>query len=236
MLRVQNLNCRYGLLQVLWDVNISVSEGEFVSIIGANGAGKSTMLKAISGLHTPWGGRVFFQDRDITGMSATHIAKMGLCLVPEGRLLYPSLTVQENLELGAYLRYKDDSKKEIKKDVEYVFELFPILKERQKQTAQSLSGGEAQVLAISRGLMSKPKLLLIDEPSLGLSPLWTKMVFKSILELNQRGITILLSEQNAAASLSMANRAYVLERGRIVLEGTGKELLINEDVRRAYLA
>jgi branched-chain amino acid transport system ATP-binding protein len=236
MLRVQNLNCRYGLLQVLWDVNISVSEGEFVSIIGANSAGKSTMLKAISGLHAPWSGKVFFQDRDVTGMSATHIARMGLCLVPEGRLLYPSLTTLENLELGAYIRYRSGDREEISKDLEYVFNLFPILRERQRQKAESLSGGEAQVLAIGRALMSKPKLLILDEPSLGLSPLWAGEVFKSIAELHRKGITVVLSEQNATVSLSMADRAYVLERGRLVLEGTGKELLSNELVKRAYLA
>lgn len=235
MLRVENLNFSYELLQVLWDITLDVQEGEFVSLIGANGAGKSTLLKTIAGLYNSSQGRVLFEGRDISRMPAAKIARLGLCLVPEGRLLYPSLTTLENLELGAYRRYGSHEEKEIERDKEYVFELFPILKERQNQKAESLSGGEAQVLAVGRGLMSKPTLLLLDEPSLGLSPVWMKFLFKSIMELHQKGITILMSEQNAAAGLRMSDRAYVLERGRVVLQGTGRELLENEDVKRAYL-
>lgn len=235
MLRVENLNFSYELLQVLWGVDLYVQEGEFVSLVGANGAGKSTLLKGIAGLCKTYQGRVLFEERDISGMSAARIARLGLCLVPEGRLLYPSLTTLENLELGAYSRYGVHKKEEIEGDKAYVFELFPILKERQNQKAESLSGGEAQVLAVGRGLMSKPRLLLLDEPSLGLSPLWTKFLFESIMELHKKGITVLMSEQNAAASLRMADRAYVMERGRVVLEGTARELLENEEVKRAYL-
>ncbi|MBI4332635.1 MAG: ABC transporter ATP-binding protein [Chloroflexi bacterium] len=235
MLRVENVSSFYGLLQVLWGVSINIQEGEFVSLIGANGSGKTTLLKAVSGLVTSYRGTVIFQDRDISRMRATEVARLGLCLVPEGRLLYPSLTVVENLELGAFSRHRTDGKEDIRQDMEYVFKLFPILWERRKQKAESLSGGQAQVLAIARGLMSKPKLLILDEPSLGLAPLWVAEVFKSIQELHRRGITILLSEQNASASLGMADRAYVLERGRVVLEGTGKQLLNDENVKRAYL-
>ncbi len=236
MLRVEHLNFSYDLLQVLWDVNLHVAAGDFVSLIGANGSGKSTLLKTIAGLCSSPHGKVFFERQDMVCLGATQIARLGLCLVPEGRLLFPSLTVSENLELGAYRRYNSKSvSKEIAGDREYVFELFPILKDRQNQKAESLSGGEAQMLAVGRGLMSKPKLLILDEPSLGLAPVVTKILFKRILELHCKGITVLLSEQNAAAGLRMADRAYVLERGRVILQGTGKELLANEDVKRSYL-
>ena len=248
MLRVEHLNFSYDLLHVLWDIDLYVEEGDFVSLIGANGSGKSTLLKTIAGLCSSPHGRVLFEGKDISGMGAAKIARLGLCLVPEGRLLFPSLTVSENLELGAFRRYGlgtvfksvlgTDLKsvpKEIARDREYVFELFPILKDRQNQKAESLSGGEAQMLAVGRGLMSKPKLLILDEPSLGLAPVVTKVLFKSIIELHRKGITVLLSEQNAAAGLRMADRAYVLERGRVILQGTGRELLENEDVKRSYL-
>ncbi len=236
MLKVENLNCCYGLLQVLWNVNIFIREGEFVSLIGANGGGKTTLLKSISGLLSSYRGNVVFLNKDISRTSPAKIARMGLCLVPEGRLLYPSLTVLETLELGAYYRYRTDGKRAIEQDMKFVFELFPILWERRNQKADSLSGGQAQVLAIARGLMGKPRLLVLDEPSLGLAPLWVHEVFKSVRELHKQGITILLSEQNATASLTMADRAYVLERGRVVLQGSGKELLNNEEVKRAYLS
>lgn len=240
MLRVEHLNFSYDLLHVLWDIDLYVEEGDFVSLIGANGSGKSTLLKTIAGLCSSPQGRVLFEGKDIGGMGAAKIARLGLCLVPEGRLLFPSLTVLENLELGAYRRYGwgTDFKsvpKEIARDREYVFELFPILRDRQNQKAESLSGGEAQMLAVGRGLMSRPKLLILDEPSLGLAPVVTKALFKSIIELHRKGITVLLSEQNAAAGLRMADRAYVLERGRVILQGTGRELLENEDVKRSYL-
>jgi len=235
LLRVENLNFSFELLQVLWDIHLGVRAGEFVSLIGANGAGKSTLLKCVAGLYNTYRGQTSFDGRDISRMPAAKIARLGLCLVPEGRLLFPSLTTLENLQLGAYRRYGGREHEEIQKDMEYVFEVFPILKDRQKQKAQSLSGGEAQVLAIGRGLMAKPKLLLLDEPSVGLAPLWTKFLFEKIMELQKRGITIILCEQNARAALRMADRAYVLEKGRVVLEGTGRELLINEDVKRAYL-
>jgi len=236
VLRVEHLNFSYGLLQVLWDIDLHVAEGDFVSLIGANGSGKSTLLKTIAGLCSSPQGKVLFDGKEISGLGAAQIARLGLCLVPEGRLLFPSLTVLENLELGAYRRYNTKSTaKEIVRDREYVFELFPILKDRQNQKAESLSGGEAQMLAVGRGLMSKPKLLILDEPSLGLAPVVTKILFKSIIELHCQGITVLLSEQNAAAGLRMADRAYVLERGRVILQGPGKELLENEDVKRSYL-
>ena len=235
MLRVERLNFSYDLLHVLLDIDLYVEEGDFVSLIGANGSGKSTLLKTIAGLCSSPHGKVLFEGKDIGGMGAARIARLGLCLVPEGRLLFPSLTVSENLELGAYRRYGRHQNKEIASDREYVFELFPILRDRQSQKAESLSGGEAQMLAVGRGLMSRPKLLILDEPSLGLAPVVTKILFKSIIELHRKGITVLLSEQNAAAGLKMADRAYVLERGRVILHGTGKELLENEDVRRSYL-
>ncbi len=235
MITVENLNFYYGQLQVLWDVNIFVREGEFVSLIGANGGGKTSLMKAISGLQTSYRGQVKFQGRDISRLPAARISRLGLCLVPEGRLLFPSLTVLENLELGSYGRQANGDKKPAQEDMEYVFGLFPILWERRKQKAESLSGGQAQVLAIARGLMGRPKLLMLDEPSLGLAPLWVAEVFKRIKELRQKGLTILLAEQNATNSLMMADRAYVLERGRVVLQGTGKELLNNDEVKKAYL-
>ncbi len=235
MLRVKSLNFSYDLLQVLWDIDLYIEAGEFVSLIGANGSGKSTLLKTITGLCRSPHGSVLFEGKDIGGMPAARIARLGLCLVPEGRLLFPSLTTLENLELGAYRRYGSHTAEQIQRDREYIFELFPILKARQKQKAESLSGGEAQMLAVGRGLMSKPKLLILDEPSLGLAPVVTKSLFRSITELHRNGITILLSEQNAAAGLRMADRAYVLERGKVVLQGPGRELLENEDVKRTYL-
>jgi len=235
MLRVESLNCGYGRLQVLWDVSLQVDEGEIISVVGANGAGKSTLLHAISGLLRPTRGRIIFQDQDITRMPSFKRVKLGISQVPEGRCLFPSMMVLENLELGAYGHYRAVGEKEIQKDMERVFELFPVLKERRKQKVSTLSGGEQQMVAIGRGLMSRPRILLLDEPSQGLSPVLVAEILKVIAELQQRGISILLVEQNAAASLALANRAYVLETGRVVLQGKAKELLENEDVKSAYL-
>jgi branched-chain amino acid transport system ATP-binding protein len=235
LLKVEDLSFSYDLLQVLWSIDLHVRAGEFVSLIGANGAGKSTLLKCVAGLYNAYQGRVFFDGKDLNRIAAPEITRMGLSLVPEGRLLFPSLSTLENLQLGAYRRYGGPDEEKIPEDLAYVFELFPILKERRDQKAHSLSGGEAQVLAVGRGLMARPKLLLLDEPSVGLSPLWTTFLFQRIVELREKGITIVMSEQNAAAALRMADRAYVLERGRVVLKGKGADLLINEEVKRAYL-
>ena len=235
MLRVENLNCGYGSLQVLWDVNLQVEEGEIVSVVGANGAGKSTLLHAISGLIRCTGGRIIFQDQDITRVPSFKRVKLGISQVPEGRCLFPSMMVLENLELGAYGHYRAAGSAGVKEDMERVFEIFPRLKERQRQRVSTLSGGEQQMVAIGRALMSRPKVLLLDEPSQGLSPILVTEILKVIEELQQKGISILLVEQNAAASLSLADRAYVLEMGKVVLQGTAKELLENEEVKSAYL-
>lgn len=235
MLKIQNIACGYGRLQVLWGVSLEVSRGEIVSVIGGNGAGKSTLLHAISGLLRCTGGKIIFQDREITYLPSHKIAKLGVSQVPEGRCLFPSMTVFENLELGAYGHYRAVASSEVKNDMRQVFEIFGRLQERQKQRVGTLSGGEQQMLAIGRALMSRPKLLLLDEPSQGLSPLLVTEILGVVVELQQRGISVLLVEQNAAASLALSNRAYVLEMGKVVLEGNAKELAENEEVKKAYL-
>lgn len=232
MLEVKNLSVHYGMIQAVRNVDFTVNEGEIVSLIGANGAGKSTILKTLSGLIHPSEGEIVYLGENIASTSAKKIVEKGLVQVPEGRHVFPGLTVKENLELGAFLR-KD--KEEIQKDMEAVFERFPILKERRDQDAQTLSGGEQQMLAMGRALMSRPKLLLLDEPSMGLAPIFIREIFKIIQEIQKTGTTVLLIEQNAKMALSISNRAYVLETGSVVLSGTGQELLESDEIQKAYL-
>ena len=232
MLEVKNLSVHYGMIQAVRNVDFKVNEGEIVSLIGANGAGKSTILKTLSGLIQPSEGEIIYLGENIASTSAKKIVEKGLVQVPEGRHVFPGLTVKENLELGAFLR-KD--KEAIQKDMEGVFERFPILQERKDQDAQTLSGGEHQMLAMGRALMSRPKLLLLDEPSMGLAPIFIREIFKIIQEIQKTGTTVLLIEQNAKMALSISNRAYVLETGSVVLSGTGQELLESDEIQKAYL-
>ena len=232
MLEVKNLSVHYGMIQAVRNVDFKVNEGEIVSLIGANGAGKSTILKTLSGLIHPSEGEIVYLGENIASTFVKKIVKKGLVQVPEGRHVFPGLTVKENLELGAFLRkYKEG----IQKDMEDVFERFPILKERKDQDAQTLSGGEQQMLAMGRALMSRPKLLLLDEPSMGLAPIFIREIFKIIQEIQKTGTTVLLIEQNAKMALSISNRAYVLETGSVVLSGTGQELLESDEIQKAYL-
>ncbi len=232
LLEINNLHVYYGAIHALQGVSFSVNEGEIVTLIGANGAGKSTTLRAISGLLTPRGGTIRYKGRDITSMPAEEIVRLGVCHVPEGRRIFAPLTVRQNLELGAYTR-KD--KAEIDKTMQRVFASFPRLKERINQLGGALSGGEQQMLAMGRGLMSRPNLLLLDEPSMGLSPLLVEEIFRIIKEINAQGTSILLVEQNALMALSVAHRAYVLETGNIVLQGSAQEMRENPQVKAAYL-
>ncbi len=232
MLEIKNLDVYYGVIHALKDMSIEVNQGEIVTLIGANGAGKTTTLRTISGLIKPKNGTILFNGEDIKDINAQEIVKKGLSHVPEGRHVFPDMTVLENLELGAYLRR---DKKNIKEDMKNVFSRFPILEKRLKQNAGTLSGGEQQMLAIGRALMSRPKLLLMDEPSMGLAPLLVKEIFSIIEDINKQGTTILLVEQNAHMALSIAHRAYVLETGSIVIKGTGKELAQSEEIKKAYL-
>lgn len=232
MLTVDNINVYYGAIHALKGISVEVKEGEIVTLIGANGAGKSTTLRTISGLLRPKTGRITFEGNDIAAVPAQNIVKMGISQVPEGRRIFAHMTVLENLELGAYIR---SDAKGIKQDMETVFQRFPRLAERLKQVAGTLSGGEQQMLAMGRALMSRPRLLLLDEPSMGLAPLLVKEIFSIIKDINATGTTILLVEQNAHMALSIANKAYVLETGRITLSGTAKELSESEEVRKAYL-
>ncbi len=234
MLKVQNIDVYYGNIQALKGLSLEVNEGEIVTLIGANGAGKSTLLKTLSGLLKPKGGIIEYEGFSIAGKAAQTIVKSGISHVPEGRRVFANMSVEENLELGAYLR---NDKAGIKKDMDHVFELFPRLLERRKQQSGTLSGGgEQQMLAMGgRALMAKPKLLLMDEPSMGLAPLMVKNIFNIIEQVNKEGTTVLLVEQNANMALSVANRAYVLETGRIVLSGSAKELQESEQVKAAYL-
>lgn len=232
MLKVNNIDVFYGNIHALKEVSLEVNEGEIVTLIGANGAGKSTLLKTLSGLLKPKKGEVLYQTQQIGGKPAQVIVKNGISHVPEGRRVFSTMSVEENLELGAYLR---TDREEIKKDIANVYELFPILGERRKQPSGTLSGGEQQMLAMGRALMAKPKLLLLDEPSMGLAPLIVKQIFEIIKMVNEQGTTVLLVEQNANMALSIANRAYVIETGKIVLSGTAKELQESEQVKAAYL-
>lgn len=232
LLKIENLNVHYGGIHALKGINLEVEENKIITLIGANGAGKSSTLRAISGLIDSSSGSIFYKGEDITSIKTTEKVKRGITLVPEGRRVFANLTVYENLQLGAYLR-KD--KAEIEKDIKYVYSLFPRLEERVWQHAGTLSGGEQQMLAIGRALMARPQLLMMDEPSLGLAPLVVKDVFNIIQEIHKEGMTILLIEQNAHAALNIADYGYVLETGKIVLEGTGQELAENAQVKKAYL-
>lgn len=232
MLKVENLNVHYGVIHALKDVNIEVIEGQIVSLIGSNGAGKTTLLRTISGLIKASSGSILYLGDNISSISAQVLPTRGLVQVPEGRRIFSGLTVYENLMMGAYLR-KD--KEGIKADLEKIYQRFEILAKRKNQDAATLSGGEQQMLAISRALMAKPKLLLLDEPSMGLAPLLVKEIFNIIKEINEQGTTILLVEQNAMQALKIADKAYVLETGNIVLQGTGQELLSSPEVQKVYL-
>ena len=231
MLSVKDLNVYYGPIHAVKGVSFDVNQGEIVTLIGANGAGKSTILKTVSGLLKPKGGEVDFMDRKISGTAPHKIVELGIAHVPEGRRIFTKMTVEENLEMGAFTAPNAS----VEESKEQVFQRFPRLKERRKQTAGTLSGGEQQMLAMGRALMSKPSLMMLDEPSMGLAPILVEQVFDIIRELHEAGTTILLVEQNAQMALSIADRAYVLETGKISLSGTGRELAESESVRKAYL-
>jgi len=233
VLKLRNVQTFYGNIQVLKDLCLEVSPGEIITLIGANGAGKTTTLMSITGIVPPRVGEILFLEKPIHPLSPDEIVALGISLVPEGRRIFPRLTVMENLDMGAFLR-RDMA--EIKKDTQHIFELFPILAERRNQQGGTLSGGEQQMLAISRALMARPRLLLLDEPSLGLGPMMVKLIFDIIRRINtESGTTIFLVEQNAHMALKVAHRGYVMENGRITLEGTAESLLHNEDVKSAYL-
>ena len=233
MLKLIDVETRYGNIRALQGISLTVGEGEIVALIGANGAGKTTTLMSISGIVPVSAGRILFNDQPIEKDDPDKIVAAGISQVPEGRRIFPGLSVLENLDMGAFLR---EDHREIKKDLEYIFELFPILNKRRHQAGGTLSGGEQQMLAISRSLMARPKLLLLDEPSLGLSPLMTKQIFEMIKKINtEQHMTIFLVEQNAYMALKLSHRAYVMENGSITLEGKAADLLTNDDVRKAYL-
>jgi len=244
MLELIDIHTFYGPIEALKGVTIGVKQGEIVCLIGNNGAGKSTALMTVSGILRPRSGDITFEGKSIKGLPAHTIVQMGISQVPEGRRIFPKLTVRENLEMGAYIvdsrrasgfMKSKKTGQQIRVQFEKIFELFPVLKERHDQQGGTLSGGEQQMLAIGRALMSSPKLLLLDEPSLGLAPIITSKIFKTIREINKEGVTVLLVEQNARAALRLSNRGYVLENGTVALEGQGEDLLNNEQVRRAYL-
>ena len=232
MLKIDNLHVSYGGIRALQGVSLEVPDGKIVTLIGANGAGKSTTLRTISGLVKADSGSITYDGQELLGQPINKILEKGIAMVPEGRRVFTNLSVVENLRIGAYLR---NDKAQIEKDLEWVYELFPRLKERSWQMAGTLSGGEQQMLAVARALMSKPKVIMMDEPSLGLAPLVVKGIFDIIRTINDQGVTVLLIEQNANMALKIADYAYVLETGRITLTGTGRELLVNEDVKKAYL-
>jgi branched-chain amino acid transport system ATP-binding protein len=232
LLSVDNLRVKYGNIEVLHGVSLAVNRGEIVTILGANGAGKSTTLLSISGLVRVAAGTILFENGELQKLRAHDIVKLGIAQVPEGRRIFDTLTVQENLNMGAFVR-KDGH--QVSETREWVYQLFPILQERRQQLAGTLSGGEQQMLAIGRGLMNQPRILLLDEPSLGLAPLLVKAIFKTLKQINESGVTILLVEQNARAALKLANRGYVMEVGRIVLEDTAEALLASPEVQNAYL-
>ena len=230
ILEIKDLQVRYGGIEAVKGISLEVPEGEIVTLIGANGAGKSSTLRTIAGLVKPAGGNIYFKGEDITGKDANEIVQRGITLVPEGRRIFPDMTVLENLKIGAYLR-KDD----LTEDINWVYDLFPRLKERSWQAGGTLSGGEQQMLAVGRALMSRPKVIMMDEPSLGLAPIIVKGIFDIIKEINKQGVTVLLIEQNANMALKTADIGYVMETGRITLHGTGAELLVNDAVKAAYL-
>jgi len=237
VLRIKNINTFYGQVHAIKNVSLHLAEGEVVTLIGANGAGKTTLLNSLSGIVPPKTGQILFNETEINHFAPHKIVRLGVSQVPEGRQVFKPLSVEDNLELGAYLNYRiKGGKAQAKKDMEMVYELFPILRQRRKQLAGTLSGGEQQMLAIGRALMAKPRLLLLDEPSMGLAPMIVQEILKVIADLSrEKKTTVLLVEQNARAALKIANRGYVLETGRLILEGTAAELLENKDVQRAYL-
>lgn len=230
MLKVENLKVNFGGIEAVKGISFEVKKGEIVTLIGSNGAGKSTTLRTISGIVKPSDGKIIFEDEDITKIDSSEIVKRGITLCPEGRRIFPDMTVIENIKIGAYLR--NDA---INRDIEKCHKLFPILKERENQLAGTLSGGEQQMLAVARSLMSKPKIMMLDEPSLGLAPIIVKDIFNILKEINDEGVTILLIEQNANMALKVADKGYVLETGNITMEGSGKELLDNPKIKEAYL-
>jgi branched-chain amino acid transport system ATP-binding protein len=234
MLRVRNLRAGYGNVEALRGVSLHVDAGEIVTIIGANGAGKSSLLNAIAGIVKPLGGSTSFEDKEICGLAAEEIAARGCVLVPEGRQIFAELSVRENIDLGAYLRWRKE-RRAVERDRKTVHALFPVLERRSAQQAGTLSGGEQQMLALARALMARPRLLMLDEPSIGLAPLVAREIFQVIAGLRKQGTTVLLVEQNARAALSIADRGYVMETGRMMAEGTAEQLAANHDVRRAYL-
>ena len=236
LLEIHNVHVYYGRIQALKGVSLEVNEGEIVALIGANGAGKTTLLRAVSGLLTPHEGDIRLDGRSVVGLPPERLVALGVAHVPERRQLFTTMSVIDNLILGAYHRYRSgDSREAIRKDLETVFEIFPVLRERQQQRAGTLSGGQQQMLAIGRALMARPRLLLLDEPSLGLAPLLVRELFRVIAQLRDRGVTILLVEQNARAALRVADRAYVLETGTVALSGTAAALLADPEVQRSYL-
>lgn len=237
MLKIKNINTYYGKVHALKNISIHLKQGEIVTLIGANGAGKTTILNSISAVTPPSTGQILFDNQDVAGLGPDRIVKLGICQVPEGRQVFKPLSVEDNLELGAYLRYRGrEGRSAIRNDLDDMYALFPRLHERRKQAAGTLSGGEQQMLAMGRALMARPKLLLLDEPSMGLAPLVVQEIFRVIEQLrSERGTTVLLVEQNAKAALKMADRGYVLETGKVVLEGVASELLENKEVQRAYL-
>jgi len=235
MLRVESISAFYGAIQALRNVSLHVNANEIATLLGANGAGKSTLMRVIAGVHPPAKGRLLFSGQNTAGLSAERILRLGVGLVPEGRQIFAPLSVMDNLTLGAYARFKRDGKKEVQGDLQSIFDLFPVLRERQKQRAGTLSGGEQQMVAIGRTLMARPKLLLLDEPSMGLAPMVVRDIFAALKTLRTRGTTLLLVEQNAKAALKVADRGYIIETGRIILEGDTADLLNNKEVQRAYL-
>jgi branched-chain amino acid transport system ATP-binding protein len=235
MLQVRNLRCFYGRIMAVKGVSLSVREGELISLIGANGAGKSTLLEAICGLSPRWKGEIRFEGESLEKLDPPSIVRRGIGLVPEGRLLFPPMSVIDNLRLGAYVRYRKGRGREVAEDLERIMDLFPILRERAAQPAGTLSGGEQQMLAIGRALMARPRLLVLDEPSMGLAPLLVERILDTLRRLREEGLTVLLVEQNARAALAIADRGYVMETGKIVLQGRADELLADEEVKRAYL-
>jgi len=235
MLKVRNLDAGYGKLRVLKNISLHVDGGEIVAMIGANGAGKTTLLHTIAGLVRPTDGQVEFNGRDCRRIAARTVVASGCSLVPEGRQVFASLSVEENLVLGGYILQKKEGKTSLLQELEHQYELFPVLRERRKQLAGTLSGGEQQMLAMGRALMSRPRLVMMDEPSTGLAPLIVRNIFKVIVRLREEGNTVLLVEQNARAALSIADRGYVLETGKIILQGPAEDLLADKDVQRAYL-
>ncbi len=235
MLRIKNLKCSYGSITAVHGVSLSVKEGELISIIGANGAGKSSLLLTICGLMKTWSGEILFRGKPLKGMSPPAIVRSGISMVPEGRQIFSPLSVMDNLKMGAYTMYRKGMKAEVEEDFQLVLDMFPILRERADQLAGTLSGGEQQMLAIGRALMARPRLLVLDEPSMGLAPKFVDMIFNTIETLRDQGVTILLVEQNARAALKISDRGYVLETGKMVLQGSAEELLVDDDVKRAYL-